>query len=112
MNSSIKFTSDIEEIFKLFISKTIYISDKISMLEVFDNPTIYTIVDFHARNNCLFISTNNPDNVGELEFKITTKGNRKFVKDIVVCHSNSESYATIIFNPSVSHNADSINGML
>lgn len=111
MISGIKFTSDIEEIFKIFMSKTIYISDKKAMLEAFDNPTIYNLVDFHVRNNHLFISTDNSDMVGELAFEITTKGNRKFVKDMVVCQSNSKSYATVIFNPSVSYNADSSNGM-
>lgn len=111
MNSSIKFTSDIEEIFKIFMSKTIYISDKKYMLEAFNNPSVYELVDFHVRNNHLFISTDNPNMVGELAFEITTKGNRKFVKDMVVCQLNSKSYATVIFNPSVSYNADSSNGM-
>lgn len=111
MISGIKFTSDIEEIFKIFMSKTIYISDKKYMLETFNNPSVYELVDFHVRNNHLFISTDNPNMVGELAFEITTKGNRKFVKDIVVCQSNGKSYATVIFNPPVSYNADSSNGI-
>lgn len=111
MISGITFTSDIEEIFKIFMSKTIYISYQKYMLEAFNNPSVYELVDFHVRNNYLFISTDNADTVGELEFKITTKGNRKFVKNMVVCHSDRKGYATVIFNPSVSYNADSSNGM-